>query len=228
MPELLAREASEFIEQCISPHWRTKTQAFNFMINKPRPHRIELLKLIDEHGLVNYSHSLCWETSPVPTVTVTDYRIGGETVMDRGVKNHHWRNSTTYQALLQRRVFEPACVSLVTEPACYERQTIVTEKTIMAIYGGTIPVWVGGWRIAEWMKSQGFDIFDDVVDHSYQDLEDPMQRVRKSIELNLDLLQRPIQNFYNSYSQRLQHNLDLVRSGAWQQQCKVIRSSLGI
>jgi hypothetical protein len=228
MPALLARESAEFEAQCISPHWITKTRAFNFMINKPRPHRIELLKLINEHGLTNFSHSLCWKTSPVPAVAITDYRIGDEVPLDRGVKNRHYRNAVTYQAFLQRCVFEPACISLVTEPACYERQTIVTEKTIMAIYGGTIPVWVGGWRIADWMKDQGFDIFEDVVDHSYQVLADPMQRVRKSIELNLDLLQKPIKDFYNCYSQRLQHNYDLARSGLWQQQCEVIRNSLGI
>jgi hypothetical protein len=228
MPALLARETKEFKDQNISPDWQVKTRAFNFMINKPRPHRIELLKLIQEYELTNFNHSLCWKTSPVPTVAITNYKIGDEVQLDCGVKNRHYRNAMTYQSLLQRRVFEPACISLVTEPACYERQTIVTEKTIMAIYGGTIPVWVGGWRIADWMKAQGFDIFEDVVDHSYQDLADPMQRVKKSIELNLDLLQHPTKDFYNCYSQRLQHNYNLARSDIWKKQCDIICSSLGI
>lgn len=228
MPALLAREADEFEQQCISPHWRTKTHSFNFMINKPRPHRIQLLKLIAKHGLGNFRHSLCWQQSPVNIIPVTNYLIGGEVQLYQGIKNGQYRNSTTYQALLQRRIFEPTCVSLITEPAYTERQTIVTEKTIMAIYGGTIPIWVGGWRIADYMRDQGFDVFDDVVDHSYQTLSDPQERVKQAIELNLNLLQTPDLDFFDKYCHRLTHNLNLARSELWQQQCDAICNSLGI
>lgn len=228
MPSLLARESEEFVQQSISPHWNLKKYAFNFMINKPRPHRRQLLELIDQYNLTSYRHSLCWQTSPVASISVTDYRIGGETVMNQGFKNGSYRNSTTYQALLQRQVFEPTCVSLITEPAYAERQTIVTEKTIMAIYGGTIPIWVGGWRIADYMRDRGFDVFDDVVDHSYQSLKNPAQRVQQSIELNLSLLQQPDHDFFSRYQSRLKHNLNLAKSVLWQRQRDVICSSLKI
>jgi hypothetical protein len=228
MPTLLAREAQEFVEQCISPLWTLKVKAFNFMINKPRPHRKLLLQLVDQHGLTSYSHSLCWKSSPVPSIAVTDRRISGEVQLDQGVKNGQYRNSTTYQALLQRQVFEPACVSLITEPVYYERQTIVTEKTLMAIWGGTLPVWVGGWRCASYMRDQGFDVFDDVVDHSYESLPDPEQRVRAAVELNLDLLQAPDADFASRYTSRLRHNLELARSNPWAVQCATIQHCLAI
>jgi len=227
-PTLLARESQEFDAQSIVPQWQFKNCAFNFMINKPRPHRLQLLELIHKHSLTSFSHSLCWQTSPVPSIPITDYRIGGEIKLNQGVKNGHYRNSATYQTLLQQQVFEPACVSLITEPAYTERQTIVTEKTIMAIYGGTIPVWVGGWRIADYMRDQGFDVFDDLIDHSYQDLEDPAHRVAQAVSLNLQLLRKPNPDFFNQYQHRLRHNFDLARSGIWQQQCDAICNSLGI
>jgi hypothetical protein len=164
----------------------------------------------------------------VPNISVTNYRIGDEIQLDRGIKNGHYLNALTYQTVLQQQVFEPSCISLITEPVYVEHQTMVTEKTIMALYGGTIPIWVGGWRIADWLTSQGFEVFDDVVDHSYQRLSDPAQRVAQAVASNLDLLREPDLDFFDRYQHRLRHNYNLARSGIWQQQCDTICNFLGI
>lgn len=210
-PALLAREANEFARHNIVPNWSNKTRAFNFMINKPRVHRSLLLKIISEQGLTNYQHSLCWKDSPVQAISVTDYRISREDIMDQGLRNGSYPNALTYRELLKSCVFEPTSVSLITEPAYYERETIVTEKTIMAIYGGTIPIWVGGWRIPDYMQSLGFDIFSDLVDHRYQSLADPEQRCVQAVMDNIHLLRQLV---YVDHL-RLQHNLDLVKSNPW-------------
>lgn len=210
-PTLMARECFEFEQQQIQSNWGQKKYAFNFMINKPRNHRMLLLDYVDQFGLINYCHSLCWDQSPVSSVSVTDYRIGNETVMQNGFRNGSYPNALTYQLLLQKNVFEPTAVSLITEPCYYERETIITEKTIMAIYGGTVPIWVGGWRIPDYMRQIGFDVFDDVVDHSYQNLNDPAERCRRAVVDNLHLLQEPIEIDHS----RLHHNLDLVKTNPW-------------
>jgi hypothetical protein len=199
-PSFLARENTEFVQQQIRPDWSNKTATFNFMINKPRPHRFQLLEMVEEYKLTDYRHSLAWQNNSVNDIPVTDYRFGPEIVMERGVRNGSFRNAHTYQGLLQKTVFEPTCVSLITEPIYYERETIITEKTLMSMYAGTIPIWVGGWRIPDYLKQAGFDTFDDVVDHSYQALEDPADRCRQAVELNLDLL----------------HHFDLTKQINWQ------------
>jgi hypothetical protein len=220
-PSFMARENTEFVAQNICPNWRNKTHAFNFMINKPRPHRELLLRLIKEFELDNYKHSLAWRTNPVNDIAVTDYLLGTETVMEQGVKTGPTRNAKIYQMLLQTRVFEPTCVSLITEPAYYERETIITEKTLMAIWAGTIPIWVGGWRMADWMRDQGFDVFDDLVDHSYQDLPDARARCRKAIESNLSLLKNfdLTKKYLEQNQSRFQHNLDLLMSNFFKGMC---------
>jgi hypothetical protein len=187
-PSFMARECHEFQQQQIVTDWTCKTKTFNFMINKPRPHRELLLRLIREHGLDNFNHSLAWRSNTVNDIAVTDYRLGTEIAMDRGVRNGSIPNARTYQELLQRSVFEPSCISLITEPCYYERETIITEKTIMAVYAGTFPIWVGGWRIPDYLASIGFDTFNDIIDHSYQNLADPLDRCRRALELNLELL----------------------------------------
>jgi hypothetical protein len=218
-PSFLARENTEFIQQQIQPNWDNKTVAFNFMINKPRPHRIQLLKLIEEFELTNYKHSLAWRQNSINAIPVTDYRFGDETVMDRGVKNGSFRNSYTYQGLLQKTVFEPSCISLITEPVFYERETIITEKTLMTMYAGTLPIWVGGWCIPNWLRAHGFDTFDDIIDHTYQCLADPQDRVEQAIRLNIDLLQDFNQThaFVAQNQSRFQHNLDLLQNNYFSQ-----------
>lgn len=215
LPTFLARENKEFIQQRIQPDWSHKRATFNFMINKPRPNRDRLLTLIEQHQLTNYCHSLAWKTNNVNRIAVTNYVFGSETVIDQGVRNGLFKNAYTYSQLLQKSVFEPTCVSLITEPAYYEKETIVTEKTLMALYAGTIPIWVGGWRIADYMASMGFDVFDDVVDHSYQTESDPALRCDLAIARNLDLLT----NFDLAHSrldpQRLQHNYALLEQNVF-------------
>lgn len=220
-PSFLAQENAEFIQQQIQPDWNNKITTFNFMINKPRPHRIQLLKLIKQFDLNDYCHSLAWQTNSINDIPVTDYVFGPEVVMERGVRNGSFKNAYTYRGLLQKSVFEPSCISLVTEPAFYERETIITEKTLMSIYGGTIPIWVGGWRIPDYLRSQGFDIFDDIVDHSYQDLEDPVDRCYQAINRNLDLLRYfDITKRINwDCRDRLKKNVELLENNHFKAEC---------
>ena len=214
-PTFMAKENHEFIRQRIQPNWQHRTHTFNFMINKPRPHRYRLLELIQKFDLKNYTYSLPWkQIDPAINIEPRTYVFGSEIVMDQGVRNGRFRNSYTYQGLLQKSVFEPSCISLVTEPAYIERETIITEKTLMAMYAGTLPIWVGGWRIPDWLQAHGFDIFDDIIDHGYQALADPQERVDQAIRLNLKLLQdfdRAHELVVKNHS-RFMHNLDLLES----------------
>jgi hypothetical protein len=221
LPHFIARECEQFKEQNIQTDWTNKTHTFNFMINKPRPHRELLLTLIKEFKLTDYCYSLAWKTNPVNDIPVTDYRFGPEVTLDKGILNGNFKNAETYQHLLQKNVFESSCISLITEPAYHERETIHTEKTVMAIYGGTLPIWVGGWRLADFMKSLGFDVFDDIIDHSYQALEDPRDRCYSAIECNIDLLKDfdRTHNFILENQSRLEHNLNLLKENVFLTDC---------
>jgi len=216
IPFFCTRMVDEFQKENIIPNWTNKTKTFNFMINKLRPHRKKLLQLVEKLNLTDFTYSLPWQENPVTSLPVTNYMIGTEIQMPQGIQSGDIRNSQNYKQLLQKTVFEPSCISLITESTYIEREAMLTEKTIMAIYGGTIPIWVGGWRCADSMRMLGFDVFDDIVDHSYQALEDPWQRVKKSIWLNKSLLS----NFKitTPIIKRLQHNFDLMIGGVFKKE----------
>ena len=217
MPVYLADEVESFRKHKIQPNWNNKTHCFNFMINKPRLNRIRLLEYVEQHKLTNRLYALPWRHSDYASIPVTDYRMGEEVVMDQGVKNRHYPNALTYQQLLQRQVFEPTCVSLITEPCYLEREIMITEKTIMAVYAGTLPVWVGGWRLPDAMRDLGFDVFDDIVDHSYSTLADPVERLDQALMLNQHLLTDfdLVRDVIAHNQSRLQHNVDLIEQNVF-------------
>jgi hypothetical protein len=59
----------------------------------------------------------------------------------------------------------------------------------------------------------GFDLFDDIVDHSYQNMLDPLDRCYYALKLNLDLLQDfdRVSKFVKDNTSRFQHNLELCQ-----------------
>ena len=223
-PTFIAKEGHDFNQQLIKVDWNKRQCTFNFMINKPRKHREILLQLIKRFNLINYTHSLPWKHNDVNSIPVTDYKFGPEVVMDKGIKNGSFKNAETYDKLLKTTVFEPSCISLITEPVFIERESILTEKTIMSIYSGTLPIWVGGWRCADALAQFGFDTFDDIIDHGYQSLADPYDRCYKAIELNLKLLKdfEKCKTIIEHNQLRFQHNLALVQSNVFQKNCDKI------
>ena len=217
-PALIAKEEREFNQQLIEIDWNNRSCIFNFMINKPRKHRKRLLKLVEELNLTNYTYSLPWIENPFTSLPVTNYMIGTETQMLQGIRSGNIMNWQNYKQLLQKTGFEPSCISLITEPVFFERESILTEKTIMSIYSGTLPIWVGGWRCADALRSFGFDVFDDIVDHSYQDLDDPFDRCYHAIERNLNLLRDfdLAHKFIQNNKSRFEHNLNLLKNNVFQ------------
>jgi hypothetical protein len=241
IPGYQGRVCKQFNDKQIQVDWTQKTKTFNFMINKPRYHRNFLLMLIQHFKLDNYSYSLPWKNNkllrsdilnitnnpdylsimhnnPLANMPSTvDWIFGDEVTLDQGVKNGPYRNPLIYDKLLKTTVFEPSCISLITDPIFFEKETKISEKTIMAFYGGTVPVWVGGWRAADRLQELGFDVFNDIIDHSYQNMPDPLDRCYYAVERNLNLLRdfNRVHAFVQQNQSRFQHNLELCQGNTF-------------
>jgi len=89
--------------------------------------------------------------------------------------------------------FESSAVSLITESSHYlspgERCAIWTEKSIFPVLALTMPIWIGGYGAAEDWQRMGFDVFDDIIDHSYQFCATLTERCYRAIADNCEILQ---------------------------------------
>jgi hypothetical protein len=252
LPLFMATSTKQFNQANIQPEWNKKTCTFNFMINKRRHNRTFLLMLIEHFGLTDYEYTLCWKhanfgrrdmvisannpayqhiiESAKLDLPNRQYLFGSENLLDQGLQYGHLTNAQVYKTFLQEQVFEPAGISLITEPGFYEHETIITEKTIMGIWAGTLPIWVGGWRQADYLRSLGFDVFDDIIDHSYQNLPDVWDRCYQAVAKNIDLLKDRdrVLTFISNNHQRLQANLDLLKNNCFTKICHQMISKLPI
>ena len=80
-------------------------------------------------------------------------------------------------------------VSLISESyPIHDRAAHLTEKTAYSLSARTFPIWVGGYGIADEMTRMGIDVFDDVIDHSYQYKSTLLERCYYAIASNLRIL----------------------------------------
>jgi len=60
---------------------------------------------------------------------------------------------------------------------CWQRK-IHTEKTSKAYYMYQFPIWTSVMGFVQFQREHGFDVFDDIIDHSYDNEFDPFKRIQ--------------------------------------------------
>jgi len=84
--------------------------------------------------------------------------------------------------------YRSTCVEVITETTFFEKTFLLTEKTANCILGCCFPIWVSSQGTVAFLRNRGFDVFDDIIDHSYDLIENPIDRLYQSISLNRHLL----------------------------------------
>lgn len=100
-------------------------------------------------------------------------------------------------------------VALITEAApTHDRCCHFTEKTAFCLASKNFPIWIGGFGCADTMRDMGLDVFDDVIDHSYQYKPTLVERCYWAFANNLELLT----DLTYAHSQRVKHSGRLQRN----------------
>jgi len=132
-----------------------------------------------------------------------------------GDPSNRIRYRNNFQNFLNTRVlYENTALSIVSESIFYENSFMLTEKSLNAWLEGHMIIWPAGWKSAHYVKELGFDVFDDILDHSYQHIDNPVDRTLQALELNKNIIfNKSLQEqFYNDNIERFQHNIDLCYS----------------
>lgn len=86
-------------------------------------------------------------------------------------------------------IYKNTFIEIVGETTFSEPSFLVTEKTLNTIWGCNFPIMIGGQGIVSHIRNDlGIDVFDDIIDHSYDIESDPVRRLTQAINLNKDLL----------------------------------------
>lgn len=116
-----------------------------------------------------------------------------------------------------RQFYRSTTVEICTETYYEEPSHMLTEKTLNMILGCNFPILLCGRDSVKHLESLGFDVFRDIVDHDYDSVDDPMQRLRLAVDLNKDLLtgQTLTQEKWLANKQRFVKNVEHAKQGMY-------------
>lgn len=121
-------------------------------------------------------------------------------------------NASNFENRL-RKLYRDSFVEIVSESAFSSPAFMLTEKTAHAFYGCNFPIVLGGCGIVAHLRKIGLDVFDDVIDHSYDLIENPFDRVIMAIESNRRLLMDTdyAKQSWKTCRSRFERNVEVMR-----------------
>jgi hypothetical protein len=109
-------------------------------------------------------------------------------------------------------IYNKIKLEIVTGTIFGEPVKYFNEKEAQAIYGCNFLIFLNTPGMVAWFKQLGFDMFDDVVDHSYSNIADPGLRIMRAIDDNIHLLngQTDLDALWNKRRDRFANNCRLL------------------
>jgi hypothetical protein len=84
--------------------------------------------------------------------------------------------------------YKQTFVELIGETSYTEPAFNITEKTLNSIYAYNFPIMISSKGSVKFLRDIGIDVFDDIVDHSYDLIDNPIDRMYRAIVDNKNLL----------------------------------------
>lgn len=85
-------------------------------------------------------------------------------------------------------LYKNSMVEFVNSSVYDYRLPWICEKILNSQLGCNFPIFVAGEGTVDWLRKQGFDVFDDIVNHGYDVESNPVLRIQKLINDNRLLL----------------------------------------
>lgn len=115
--------------------------------------------------------------------------------------NYTFDNTQNFINLMP--LYKSTAVNVVTETLYFESCGIITEKTLQAFGAMQLPIIIGHKGAVTNIKEYGFDMFDDILDNSYDSMDNDI-RWKCALQLNEHVL---LNNFdYKNIKKRLKKN----------------------
>lgn len=88
---------------------------------------------------------------------------------------------------LYRRSFVELTVETTFEPSSF----LLTDKTQNIFFACNFPILLSGAGAVQHLRHMGMDMFDDVIDHAYDSVVNPLDRLAQAVDRNFRILSDP-------------------------------------
>lgn len=195
-----------------------------------RIHRARLLALLYGLNVHNTGLISCmFKETFDDTLNATDWRTNLSKVYEDGsqllklqgtnitddiniYRNNNNDNVTNFKNLLAP-YYKDTFVEIISETSFTEECFNLTEKTLHSIYGCCFPILLCSKHSVKFLRDIGLDVFDDVVNHSYDEISDPAKRLETAILDNIELLVNVEKTkvLWTKHKERFEKNIDFCK-----------------
>jgi len=214
------------------------TRTFICLNRQVRPHRLITLSYLfgagyADHGIISYLKNpkgnpdvlldiVDWEFGPEHN-DIREKILAGFDHLKQGdgivhdnyeiYKAGHNHNIGNFENKL-RSMYRNSFVEIVSESQFSAPSFFITEKTAHSFYGCNFPIILNGCGAVAHLRELGLDVFDDVIDHSYDSIANPFDRIVTAIESNRRLLTDPgyAKQLWQQCQTRFEKNILVMRT----------------
>jgi hypothetical protein len=209
----------------------------------PRPHRLITASLLLANNISkscvfvdpgihdNPSFSHFWPEHNLPFATAEKINAGWLELQQNRLQDHQNRynvsannNAENFEKNL-RDIYKTTAVEIVMETTWHNRGVFVSEKFLHSVLGCNLPIVIGNPGTVEYLRNSGFDMFDDIINHSYDGELDPVKRIVSAIEDNIDLIKQGADANIKC-TDRLHANAEYAQHRMHDYFCKTFKDSL--
>lgn len=202
-PAVLANSQRRYLFCCLNQAPRPH-RVLNYLLMLEKPYKEKCLLTMCNQIVPTNGYHEGLELTPTEQQKWDSLRVRLPTrVMDGFGLSFHWQNPALHDTY----------VNVVAE-SCIRHRVFLTGKVWQCVAAGQLfVVWGNPYNVSE-LRRLGVDVFDDIIDHSYDEEMDHRSRLQK-IHQELDRLSQ--QNFAKIYDDTLQRrcaNAENFASGA--------------
>jgi len=113
----------------------------------------------------------------------------------------------------QTQFYKKIAVDIVTETVLAYPYPYITEKVLRPFACKRMFVYVGPHGVLKILQNKGFKTFGDIIDESYDNIEDPVDRFRKIVSVVTDVINMPLETLKDYFKQnqtKFEHNLQVL------------------
>jgi hypothetical protein len=168
----------------------------------PRPHRIKLVVEIIRNDLLEHGQVSCgWAQSAtdwhrhVPEDLLHHFPLSVDLkTPSPGVD--YW-NTAVMNVIPE---MSGSIINVISESSMDQytyqfhgwSRGMLTEKTVKAYAACQLPIWFAVKGFVQYQRELGFDVFDDIIDHSYDNVENPLDRIPLIVKELKKLTDQPL------------------------------------
>lgn len=149
-----------------------KSKLYMCLNNEPRPHRVLMYNELIKNNLVELGHVSFRDDSNEQMIEFQTKNGNNFQKLYKVPQLLIDGDYITNQFGLHEHISRDSYIELVTESS-HNPMPFKTEKCVKPFYNLQFPIIFGHQGIVKDLRNEGFDMFDDIIDHSYDEISIP-------------------------------------------------------